>query len=238
MSNNNSQTSYTALESIIEKDRDESDINQMLSGELLTTSQPLVQLNTSNMIHVPTQVIRPVQQPNNLTPQQQARRRRRQRQRERRRQRREEQRRLQPNEGQPTSSQRQRERIARQHQYSRPRTERSWSSFEERQQRDYWPSLDFPDSMDEEFNKELFEAYLRDKMNPQERWEQEQLNELEGFAALEHLIMLQDDNEQETQIHAVQQLLQEEEEEQNQEQLIQTIQWESMAFQAQQLNEN
>jgi hypothetical protein len=83
----------------------------------------------------------------------------------------------------------------------------------------YWESVGFPEYMDEWFNDTLFDAYEWDKMDPKERWEQEQLNEFEGFAALEQLLLMQDEIEQQNKINASEKILKEEEEETNQVQL-------------------
>jgi hypothetical protein len=92
--------------------------------------------------------------------------------------------------------------------------------------------------MDESYNDPLLEAYEWEKLDPKDRSEQEQLKELEGFAALEQLALMQDEIEQQNQINAVEKMLEEEQEQTNQEQLIQLQQWEHAAFVVQQLNEN
>jgi len=73
--------------------------------------------------------------------------------------------------------------------------------------------------MDESFNDTLFDAYEWDKMDPKERCEQEQVNEFEGFAALEQLLLMQDKIEQQNEINTSEKILKEEEEETNQVQL-------------------
>jgi hypothetical protein len=83
----------------------------------------------------------------------------------------------------------------------------------------YWESVGFPEYMDEWFNDTLFDAYEWDKMDPKERWEQEQLNEFEGFAALEQLLLMQDEIEQQNEINTSEKIPKEEEEETNQVQL-------------------
>ena len=83
MNNSNSQIGQSALEQIF---TNETNINQMLSIELVTTNQLLVQFNaTTNMIPSPRQVIDHLQLQNNTTTRHEGRRRRRQRQRQRQR---------------------------------------------------------------------------------------------------------------------------------------------------------
>jgi hypothetical protein len=43
----------------------------------------------------------------------------------------------------------------------------------------YWESVGFPEYMDEADVNPLLEVYEWEKMDPKERWEQEQLNEFE-----------------------------------------------------------
>jgi len=57
-------------------------------------------------------------------------------------------------------------------------------------------------------------------MDPKVRWEQEQINQIEGFVILEHLALIQDEIEQLRQIDAVQEILEEEEEEKNNDKLV------------------
>ena len=45
--------------------------------------------------------------------------------------------------------------------------------------------------MDWSFNDSVYESYELERLEPRERWEQEQLNELEGFAVLEQLRLME-----------------------------------------------
>jgi hypothetical protein len=56
----------------------------------------------------------------------------------------------------------------------------------------------------------LLEAYEWEKMDPKIRWDQEQLNELEGLVVLEQLALVQHENEQLHPIKLVQKLQEEE----------------------------
>jgi hypothetical protein len=78
----------------------------------------------------------------------------------------------------------------------------------------------FEETTDEEFNKTQLEAYNLEKMDPKYRWEQEQINALEGFAILEKLALVQAEIEQSNQIDAVQRLELEEQQGTNNEELI------------------
>jgi hypothetical protein len=60
----------------------------------------------------------------------------------------------------------------------------------------------------------LLEAYDWEKMDPKIRWDQEQLNELEGLVVLEQLALVQHENEQLHQIELVQKLQEEEQQQQ------------------------
>ncbi|CAF1502281.1 unnamed protein product [Adineta steineri] len=80
--------------------------------------------------------------------------------------------------------------------------------------------------MDEIHNEPLLEEYMWEKMDPKERWEQEQINDLEGFAALEQLILMQDELEQSEQIVRIQRLKEEEEQTKSEQEQSQLKQWE------------
>jgi hypothetical protein len=73
-------------------------------------------------------------------------------------------------------------------------------------------------------------------MHPRNRWEQEQLNELEKFFMQQQLTSIQDEIEQLHQIEAVEQLQEEDEQQRNRDQLIQLQQYEHISFLHQQLN--
>ena len=74
---------------------------------------------------------------------------------------------------------------------------------------DNWERLGYPGYM-EENNDEHLEAYNIEKMDPKERWEQEQLNEFEDLIAFEQLLHTQDEIEQEISIKALEEMLEKE----------------------------
>jgi hypothetical protein len=75
--------------------------------------------------------------------------------------------------------------------------------------------------MDQVYNEPLLEAYDLVKMYLKDQWEQEQLNELEGFVVLEQLMLIQGDIEQLNQTDAVEKLKEEKQQQRNHEELIQ-----------------
>jgi hypothetical protein len=232
-SNNSSQIGHTPSEQIFENKTNEIDINQKLSTELVTTSQPFVQLNTTNMIPSPRQVIVNVPLHNNTTTRHEGRRIRRQR----RRQRREEQQRI---EQELRRERREYQRWQQQQQQPpilQPIPQRSRTQSEIEEERHYLESRGYPEYM-EVFENKLLEEYDLEKMDPKERWEQEQLNEFEGFAVLEQLLLIQDQIEQDNEIKDMEEMLEQKQDQTNQEQLIQLQLWEHVTFVIQQLNEN
>lgn len=126
---------------------------------------------------IPSQIplIRPVSEHTNLSRRQIGRRRRRQRQRR--------------------QQQRQQRPIELQSQYrQQPRRQRFRLWFEDEWDHDNWGRLGYPEYI-EENTTPLLEVYDWEKMDPRIRWEQEQLNELEGFVVLEQLAQIQDEIE-------------------------------------------
>lgn len=101
-----------------------------------------------------------------------------------------------------------------------------------------WNKDPFDEPMDEIYNEPLLDAYNLEKTDPKDRWEQEELNELEKFLAQEQSAISQDQIEQLSQIEAFEKLQEEERQQRNYEELIQTEQWEHVAFLLQQLNEH
>jgi hypothetical protein len=95
----------------------------------------------------------------------------------------------------------------------------------------------FPEDMEENITP-LLEAYDWQTMNPMERWQQEQLIELEEYPVPQQLELIQEEIEQLNQIEAAQQLQEDEQTERNYHELIQLEQWEQVAFLLQQLNEH
>ena len=91
----------------------------------------------------------------------------------------------------------------------------------------------------QDIKERLLETYDSEKTHTKQRWEQEQLDQLEGFALLEQLTLIQDEIEQTNQIEATQRLNEDENNERNTEELHQIESWEEEAFRLQQqLNQN
>ena len=127
-------------------------------------------------------------------------RRRRQRQRQRRRQKREEQRRQQETQRQREEKALQRPRQKQKQRVQRPGelpiqqrqepeplqvrlSSRTWSEMD--RDREYWYSKGFEDDM-EDYNTPLLEAYDWEKIDPKQRWEEEQLNDFERSVLLDN----------------------------------------------------
>ncbi|CAF1463910.1 unnamed protein product [Adineta ricciae] len=184
MSINSSQVGQTPLEPQSSNNSSQDAIVRLISNNTISTGHPSVEISERNMILSQIPVIPQVQHNIVLNTRQEGRRRRRQRQRQRRRERLQALR--QPN-----------------HQYRRNTHWRSDTT---------WDHLDpLEEPMDEIYNEPLLNAYEWETMDPRERWDQEQINELEGFAALEYLQLIQDELEQEQNIEYTQQILEEEE---------------------------
>jgi len=235
MNTNNSQIGNSPLENLFQNNNNQSDIDQLLSDVIVVNSQPLIQFNTTNNM-IPSQIpLIPNAAPehNNLSRRQEGRQRRRRRQRERRR----EAQRQRQQEEQPLQQQR---RQHHGHQRSRQRRQERYERWQERLQQcemetgDRWrqrfndspmPLDSFDEWMDEIGLDQLLAEYDLEKINSKERWEQEQLNELEGFVVLEQLALVHDEIEQMHQIDTVQKIKEEQEESYHKEQ-IQLEQWE------------
>ena len=67
MNTNSTQTGDIPSELLSENNINTFDLDQLISDEVVVTSQPLVQLNTTNMIPSPRQSIPTVSEHNNLT---------------------------------------------------------------------------------------------------------------------------------------------------------------------------
>jgi len=197
------------------------DLNPMLSTEVIITSQPIVQVNPIYIIidRIPTMNQRQQpQQPNTftrrraqqqqqttaLTQRQLARQRRRRIQRQRRRERREEQRRQQQ-----TERPRNHEPVV---QWTWQPTIQIFNNYEWTEE-DY-EHFNYTDYMDRSLNDSVYESYELERLKPRERWEHEQLNELEGFAALEQLLLMEHDIEEQNRMSLTSTIIIEEEQEQ------------------------
>ncbi|CAF3277503.1 unnamed protein product [Rotaria sp. Silwood2] len=192
-----SQIGNSPSETSIENNDNTSNINRLVSIEIIATNEPLIQLNQTNMIPSQNRLISHHEQQHIRIGSQEARQRRHQRQRRRRRERR----------AAPRRKQNQAAAAAAASTTTRTATRR------------------------------LLEDYEFETIDTRQRWEQEQVNELEGFAVLEQLALIQDEIEQSHQIDTVQQLQEDEQQERNTEQLVHQELWEQIEFLHQQLNQ-
>ena len=69
----------------------------------------------------------------------------------------------------------------------------------------------FADFFDPSLNDSVYESYELERLEPRERWEQEQLNELEGFAILEQLLLMEHDIEEQNRMSLTSTIIIEEE---------------------------
>ncbi|CAF1335999.1 unnamed protein product [Rotaria sp. Silwood1] len=220
MSTQSTQIGAATTESITMVTNSEGDLNQILTDELVILSQSSIQLNMTNMIpsQVPN-VPNPTTIHQNLTEDEfrarrrKARRRQRQRRAERRRQARasqHQQRNQQREEGR--SERRRRERYQRWQQRLAEREQQEYdyspryeyrSRWERRREYDLW-SMDSSDYfMDDTYIEPLLEQYDLETGDPTYYRDQENISVLEGMAALEQLMQMQDEIEQSQQIRTV-----------------------------------
>ena len=201
MNVNNDQIEITSLKPLFGNNNININHNQFLFNGLLTSSQPLLQPTTTTNIPMQKPLTSHVQQSSNITKKQEGRQRRRRRRRQRRReQKAEQQRRRPPNQLQLPQQQ----PVAQPRRHQRNRT---WS--EVSLEREYWLSVGFEDYLEENITP-MLEAYDWEKIGPKARSEQEQINQLEGFADLEHILLIQNETEHLHQIEAIQELIEEE----------------------------
>lgn len=210
MSTQNSQIAYTPSEALSENNQNESNIDQLLSVQIITTSQSSSMLfNTTNMI--PSQI--PMfsnttehnhNNNNNLTQRQEGRRRR--------------ERREALRQQQQEEQRRRRELLQQQHRHYRPQRGRQrrherYVRWQERlRQWEMEADEQYQRRQEERFNRRWHSSDSFAKpMDPKERWEQEQINELEGFVVLEQIELMQDELEQLEQIDYIQRLKEEDE---------------------------
>ncbi|CAF1284684.1 unnamed protein product [Adineta steineri] len=221
MTTNNSQIGNSPSTPSLENNASQSNINLLLLDEIHTTNESTLQFNEINMIPSQIPMLPNPSEHDNLTQRQETRRRRRQRQRQRRRERQEllRQERLQQQQQQRHHRQRNRQRRQQQHQWLYESRRGHYNDFSEH------PNP-FEEPMDVIYNEPFLEAYMWGRMDPMERWEQEQINDLEGFAALEQLILMQDELEQSEQIDRIQRLKEEEEQTKSEQEQSQLKQWE------------
>ncbi|CAF1549801.1 unnamed protein product [Adineta ricciae] len=231
MSRSNTQPTHSPIDSLSGNHENECNIDQLLFVEPIPTNQSQsISFNMTNM--VPSQIPMSVNafEHNNMTQRREIRRNRRRRQRQRRRERREALRQQQQQQQQHLQSRHQRRRYPRrsgqrrQERYQRWQArlrqwelERNQRSQRRRQEAFTYVRFDSLDSyeelIDEIFDETLLEVYEWEKTDPNERWEQEQINELEGLPVFEHieqLTLIQDELEQLEQINHIQILKEEE----------------------------
>ena len=244
MSGNNTQVGVTPSRPLLENNETESHTNQLLIVPIVTINQPVVPLTIANMIPSQNYPILNLQQNNNTTRRQQSRRRRHQHQRQRRREHQDTVASQQRQHNQQQHQQQEQQRFQRQQANDRAFNRWLDNQHEYHQRRvnrynDMWEDEDpFEEPMEETFKQGLLEAYDLETMDPKERWEQEQIYELEGFAVLEQLAQIQDETEQQNSIDAGEQFIEEERQRRNNEELIQHEQWEQVEFLLQQLKEH
>ncbi len=124
MNGNNTQIGHISSEPLFEYSDNQSNVDQILSNEIVITSQPLIPFTTTNMIASPTFPIQNNVLPNNHLTQVQLARRRHQRQRQRRRERRQEQQREQQQAQRPRQQREEQRPQQSEQRESRPRYRR------------------------------------------------------------------------------------------------------------------
>jgi hypothetical protein len=259
MNTNNSQPGHSPSEStFIENNENQSNIDQLLSVEIVTTSQPSsssIQFNSIDMF------VANIQQHNNVRTREHTRRGP-QRQQESQ-QRREGQHRLRQEQQQQQREWQRRRRERNQRRYEQwqervyQRQQERYRREQEEEEHDRYlqqRSPNFDEMMDETLEERQLETYYLERMTPQERqeiWEQEQLNELQGNPAprahgippdnleryakfLQHQLW-RDQNEQTMQVYDMQNNDYTQECIRNEELLMRKEEWEDIAFRLQQL---
>ena len=180
-------------------------LDQILSAGLITTSQASMHWNTMNMIPSRVSTDSDVLRDEFLRRRREARRRKRQRRAQRRREQRRQEQRTQEPITQRTGTQRQRGapqfgEIAnsRANRWYDRYAERDRERYEEYEHQYYLAcrSPTFDENVEETIQWQLSEVYEWEKLTPRTRWEHEEVQELEGIAALEQLALVQDDMEQ------------------------------------------
>ncbi|CAF2159973.1 unnamed protein product [Rotaria magnacalcarata] len=217
MDTNRTQPGNMPSEPSLNNDESAIPIDQLVYATVVNLSQSsIIPMNTGNMI--------PSQRQTNTTDQQDEILRRRREGRRRRRQRRAQRRREQRAIEQEQRRQQQRDLLREQQRrlYPRGRSQQRrheryqrWLQRLEQQEQDpnrqptnYHPRIAIPGDYDyysgEDDQENLLEAYEWEIMTTQQRRDQIQIMELEGFAALEQLLLIQDEREQSQQIRDMQ----------------------------------
>jgi hypothetical protein len=226
MNANNSQKGDIPSELLFGNNQHNSHLDQLLSVKIETKSQPIIPFNPTNTI--PSQILSVPHhsQQQNLTTRQIGQRRRRQRRRQRRREEREAR---EAEATLPTNFQIPQQRRAT---YIPDQT---WAEME--CEDTYWMSVGYQEYLEEQLTPVL-ESYDWEKLDPKARWEQEEINELEGFVVLEQISLIQDQIEQSQQLRLLEYFEDEEQQQSNYNELIQVQQWEAIAFLLQQSNQS
>ncbi|CAF3596163.1 unnamed protein product [Rotaria socialis] len=230
METNSTQPGNMPSEPSLNNDQNETQIDQIVYARIVNLSQSsILPMNTGNMIPSQIQTNTTDQQDEILRRRREGRRRRRQRRAQRRREQRaieqaQRQRRHQQETQREQRRQQQRDQLREQQRTLYPRG-RSQQRRHERYQRwlqrleqqeqhpnrqptNYHPRIVIPSDYDyysgEDDQENLLEAYEWEIMTTQQRRDQIQIMELEGFAALEQLLLIQDEREQSQQIRDMQ----------------------------------
>ena len=219
MCDEHSQLGRVPSEASVDNQHTDTNINQLLTMAVVTTSQPLMEVVTTTIVVDATRAVQHVPADDNPTTRQLARRRRRQRRRQRRRDRRrdmiQQQRQRERQRWIPRSSSRDPPRVTytRGHQrgrHSRDTFGNSWENYHSRRA-----------SADSAIEEILLDAYQSEIIDRRDRWQQEQLDDFEGFVVLEKLQLLNDQTEQQENIDAEERFAQAKEEERNDQELLQ-----------------
>ena len=239
-------TGTTPSDVLLTNGNNDSNIQELLSMETVTTNQPSLQLNTTNTIHRQNPTISYIESHEYVTRRQQARRRRRQRQKQRRREQREELQRQQ--EEQPTQLQQQQEERRQQEQQRqlqrRHKNQQRYEQLQERRQKEEQKRKHQQRERQEQrqkrfnimrqhfnlFKQRIFQSYNNNFLNARQledmyalEWFQiREANDRETFPSRQQFKLLKHEIEQLRQIDTVQKLKEEEEEkERHHEELIQ-----------------
>ena len=232
MSANNSGSANTPQEPTTNNNDDTVSLDQIISVDQNTISQASMHLNTSNMIPSQVPTVAEVLRAQFLRRRREARRRQHQRRAQRRRQQ------IAATRRQQRTVTRRQRRAQRYRQiliqsdirWYEEHREREHRREEEREHEEYLRSRSptFDELVEETIQEQLLDVYEWEKMTPKDRWEQEQIQEMEGIAALEQIALVQDEMEQLQQIDELERSEVEElrqrkhrEEQRNQEQLHQ-----------------
>ncbi|CAF2097497.1 unnamed protein product [Rotaria magnacalcarata] len=233
METNSTQPGNMPSEPSLNNDQNETQINQILYARIVNSSQSsIIPMNTGNMIPSQIQTNTTDQQDEILRRRREGRRRRRQRRAQRRREHRAiEQAQRQRRHQQETQRHQLREQQRRLYPRGRSQQKRHeryqrWLQRLEQQEQDpnrqptiYHPRIAIPGDYDyysgEDDQENLLEAYEWEIMTTQQRRDQIEIMELEGFAALGQLLLIQDEREQSQQIRYMQAIDEENQEEFN-----------------------